>query len=119
MTTVGYGNQSPVTKGGRALVAGLGWLSIIAFGGITIYSSENWTTIIDDLFERINMSWLSRPGFAAPFWAIISFAWILQIATGAREFWSNRIPGYVVTTGDSVWFAYISTLTGTQVVHGI
>jgi hypothetical protein len=117
MTTVGYGNQSPVTMGGRALVSGFAWLSIIAFGGVTIYSSRNWTTIVDDFLYRINMSWFSRPAFAAPFWAIISCSWILLIAADARQFWAERVPGYVVTEADSMWFAYISALTGRYMVR--
>jgi hypothetical protein len=95
----------------------LAWLSIIAFGGITIYSSENWTTLIDDFVYRLNMPWLARPVFAAPFWAIISCAWILLIAGGAREFWTDRIPGYEFTEADSIWFGYITALTGMPVNH--
>jgi hypothetical protein len=113
-TIVGYGNQSPVTEGGRALVGAFGWLSIIAFGGIIIYSSANWTAIVDDLFHRVNMNWLSRPAFAAPLWGVMSALWIVRIAARARTFWSERVVDYEVTQGDSMWFAYISTLTGKQ-----
>lgn len=114
MTTVGYGNQSPVTMGGRALVGALGWLSIIAFGAITILSSNNWTAIVDDLFVyRMNkMAWVSRPAFAVPVWGLIGCGWILHIASRAQDYWSERIPGFEATTADSIWFGYITTLTG-------
>ncbi|KAG7371417.1 ion channel [Nitzschia inconspicua] len=111
MTTVGYGNQTPSTDGGRALVAALGWLSIIAFGAIIYYSTENWTAIVDDFLFRVNLNWLTHPTFAVPFWAIISCAWFVRIAASARTFWAERVPGFEFTTGDSIWFAYISTLT--------
>ena len=40
MTTVGYGNQAPVTTEGRALVAGLAWITIIMFGGISLVAGK-------------------------------------------------------------------------------
>jgi len=111
MTTVGYGNMSPSTYQGRSLVTGLGWLSIIAFGAITVYASSTWTAIVNDFFRRIRLPMMTRPLYSMIFWGCISFCWIAYIAGSARSWWAERIPGYEVTKGDSYWFAYITTLT--------
>jgi hypothetical protein len=93
------------------LVGALAWLSIIVFAGIIVVSTNNWTAIADDCFYRMNMRWLKRPIFSSVLWGVASVAWIAHIASNAREWWTERIPGYEVTKGDSYWFAYISTLT--------
>ena len=78
-------------------------------------SSDNWTALVDDFLYRINMTWLTRPAFAVPLWAVISCGWILLIARHAQDFWSERVPDFEATIADSIWFAYISTLTGTSI----
>ncbi|KAL3907566.1 MAG: hypothetical protein SGARI_003478 [Bacillariaceae sp.] len=98
-------------SGGRLLVAFLGWLSIIAFAGIIIISTANWMAIADDFFFRLKMPYLKKPLWSSILWGILSIAWIALLASKARGFWRERIPGYEVTKADSYWFAYISSLT--------
>ena len=105
------GNFTPNTTAGRLLVWCLGWLSIIAFGGIMIIAGYTYTTIADDLFTRFNVKWLQRPAYSAPLWALFSMTWIILIAYKARYFWDSRTPDFEYTTGDSYWFSYITVLT--------
>jgi hypothetical protein len=78
-----------------------------------VFSSTNWNAIIDDFLHRVNLSCLTRPVFAAPIWALLSVAWMYLISDTARDWWAERVPDYEVTYYDSLWFAYITTLTGT------
>ena len=93
------------------LVGMLGWLSIIVFAGVIVFSTGNWIAIADDFFYRTNLGWLKKPLYASMLWGILSFAWIALLASKARGFWRERIPGFEATKADSYWFAYISTLT--------
>eukprot|EP00536_Pseudo-nitzschia_multiseries_P005760 jgi/Psemu1/286002/fgenesh1_pg.112_\ len=111
MTTVGYGNFSPETKTGRILVWCLGWLSIIAFGGIMIVVGNTYTAILDDLLTRFNLQWMKRPVYSAAVWGSISVVWIVIIAGRARFFWDTNTPQFEYTLGDSYWFSYITVLT--------
>jgi hypothetical protein len=105
------GNFSPNTQAGRVLVYCLGWLSIIAFGGIMVLAGYTYTTIADDIFRRFNVKWLRRPEYSAPLWGVFSLSWIVLIAFKARRYWDTRVPAFDYTVSDSYWFSYISVLT--------
>lgn len=105
------GNFSPNTQAGYTLVYCLGWVSIIAFGILSIVAGYTYTTIADDLFRRLNMKWLHKPEYSVPLWAILSLLWINLIAWNARSYWKTRVPEYDYTVGNSYWFSYISIFT--------
>lgn len=103
--------MSPVTMAGRALVSGLGWLSVIAFGAITVLTAQTWTDVIEDVFRRTRLEFLSRPSYASVLWGLMSISWIALMSRRALDWWRERVPDYEVTVADSYWFAYITTLT--------
>jgi len=111
MTTVGYGNMSPVTLKGQALVYAFGWLSIIAFGGIMVYTANTYNAIGDDLFKRLRATWLRQPVYSMMIWAILTLLSLNLIAYEARIYWESRDPDFVFIPADSYWFSYISMLT--------
>ena len=108
---MGYGNFGPNTNGGRILIYCLGWLSIIAFGGIMLLAGYTVTTIADDLFVRFNLHWLTQPKYSTLLWGFFTGSYIVLIAYHTRQFWDSRVPDFTYTVGDSYWFSYISTLT--------
>jgi hypothetical protein len=105
------GNFSPNTQAGRVLVYCLGWLSIIAFGGIIYIAGYTYATIADDLFRRFNIKWLQRPEYSAPLWGVFGLSWICLVALKARQYWDTRVPSFDYTVSDSYWFSYITVLT--------
>ena len=84
---------------------------MIAFGVVVFYSTRNWMALADDFFYRTNLAWLQKPLYASILWGMLSVGWIAAIASKARGWWTERIPGFEFTEADSYWFAYISTLT--------
>jgi len=84
---------------------------IIAFGGIMIANANTLTALLDDLFRRTNMSWLKRPVYSTPLWAMTSFFYIILVAWYVRRYWDLHIPDEDYTPGDSYWFSYITLLT--------
>jgi hypothetical protein len=109
---IGYGNQSPVTFEGRALVYGVGWLCIVLFGGVSWLAGQVITILVDDIFTRNTpLKAFVTPFRGALFWAVISFGWMYVVAHAAYQYWTTRVPDMVVDKGDSIWFSYISTLT--------
>jgi len=112
MTTVGYGNQAPVTYEGRALIYSAGFISLIAFGAVLSTAGYVLSALVDDFVSRF---WLSRfmqkPWVGMIVWGIIWLAWSLILATDMYWWWDARLPNFGATPSDSIWFAYISTST--------
>jgi hypothetical protein len=112
MTTVGYGNQAPVSKQGRALVCWFGFFSILVFAAILSNCGRILAVVYDDIVQRMNLRILSRPIFSCLFWGIITFAWMAVLAEMAVIFWQDRLPvDDVPSELESQWFAYISLTT--------
>lgn len=116
MTTVGYGNQAPVTPEGRMLIFTAGLFSLILFGAVLGTSGYILLAIVDDLTRRIPwlgpQKWFHHPLFGALMWFIIWFSWLIIIGVDADLWWQNRLPEYhVETPRDTMWFAFISTST--------
>lgn len=111
MTTIGYGNQSPVTTGGRTLVYTLGFLSIVVFAGVLATSSSIIASIIDDFLKRINFGFLSWPWLACLIWGSFWYLWMFGIATYYQQWRKDRLEDDEFSLRDGYWFAYISTTT--------
>jgi Ion channel len=67
--------------------------------------------LADDFFRKTGLKALARPIAGALFWAGIALCWLLLIARLALDFWTKRVPYLDVDRGDSIWFAYITSLT--------
>lgn len=114
MTTVGYGNQAPISPGGRALVACFGFVTILAFGAVSAVAAQIVIVVFDDLVARWNLRILSRPSVGVVLWATVTMAWTAYAADRFYNWWNERLPEEDLPYADrwdSVWFAYITTST--------
>ena len=113
MTTIGYGNVAPVTRGGQGLVISLGFVSILSFTAIIANAGRVFLAVMDDFFLRIKLPSLTKGIWSSLFWLSAWWLWVLTIAGIATET-AKRVEG----TGDggfplhsSFWFAWISSTT--------
>ena len=129
MTTVGYGNVSPVTWEGRLMVGVLGLFTIPIWAILLYIAGKVLGIVIDDLFRRCNWRFMTRNLPSVFVWAFISTFWILMIAEffvltqnyaddpeeyrfspfGLRDRETAR--ENVIQLEDAYWFSYISVLT--------
>lgn len=71
MTTIGYGNVTPATDEGRALVYTVGFISIILFACILAKAGDVITTIVDDTMYKANCpKWSRNPLVLMLFWGV-------------------------------------------------
>lgn len=71
MTTIGYGNVTPVTDGGRALVYTVGFISMILFACILAKAGDVITTIVEDAMYSANFpKWSHEPLVLMLFWGV-------------------------------------------------
>jgi hypothetical protein len=112
MTTVGYGNQSPTSLGGRWMVYTLGFASILAFGGILASAGSVMVVIVDDLLIRCSGRHNTKLGKKTKtfVWGALWYIWMCVIAVYTRAWWKRRM-GDQVEIKDAYWFAFISTTT--------
>ncbi|KAG7345565.1 ion channel [Nitzschia inconspicua] len=111
MSTVGYGNQAPVTAQGRSLVSGLSWLCTALFGGISLVAGGVIATLSDDLFRRYHLAVLTKHSASVAFWAAATVLWLVIQATIGYAWWKDRSPEVTFTRYDSLWWSYISLTT--------
>lgn len=111
MTTIGYGNQAPVTRGGRALVYTLGFASIIVFAAVLGMASGIISAIIDDFLKRIKLRLLTLHWVGCLIWGAFWYTWMLVIAAYYHNWRRERLQDDEFELKDGYWFAYISTTT--------
>lgn len=89
-TTTKQGDQIVETANGRVMVFTIGFLSILAFGGILVTAGFVVTTIFDDALVRFRLRRLTVPWVACFFWGSLYYGWMCGIAqvcpTGAHLF---------------------------------
>jgi hypothetical protein len=100
-----------VTAEGRAMVASLGFVSILVFGGILARAGSIIRILFDDMVARCRFSILSHALVGCLFWGGISIIWTFFLGYQSFVWWDHRLEDSDVTRGESVWFAYISTTT--------
>ncbi len=110
MTTIGYGNVSPRTEGGQAMIFTFGFLCILFFGVVLAQSGTIITAIFDDWVERVHLSWLTIPSVACVFWGCLYYGWMLIIAAYTQEWKQFRLEEEF-QFGTAYWFSFISTTT--------
>jgi len=112
MTTVGFGNQTPVTFEGRLLIYIAGIASLILFAAVLGSAGYIITTIFDDFVSRLTFAkFVQHPLVGVLLWGGIWIAWASAIAYGADIWWANRLPDFDADVVDTMWFAFISTST--------
>lgn len=111
MTTVGYGNQSPITMEGRALVAGLGWLLIIAWAVNWIVAGKVVGIILDDIFRKIRLRFMTGQWVGAVFFGFLGFSWMVLMGWAGLVWWNKNIEDHDKSLSDSLWWSYISLLS--------
>lgn len=112
MTTIGYGNVAPVTKGGRAVVYTLGIISILIFTALIGQAGYICLVVVDDFLIRCRLKRLTQGILAAMLWLALFIVWMLVIA-GVAFGWSKSRQGEfgLADFADAFWFAYISVTT--------
>lgn len=111
MTTIGYGNQSPSTVEGQAMIYTLGFLSILLFALVALQSGRITALLFDDVMRKTHvLSWFSRPFLGTLLWGILYWAWLALIGSFTVDWKVSRM-GEEFSMSDAFWFAYISTTT--------
>lgn len=111
MTTIGYGNQSPSTVEGQAMIYTFGFLSILLFALVASQSGRITALLFDDVMRKTHvLSWFSRPFLGTLFWGILYWAWLALIGSYTVDWKVSRV-GEEYSMSDAYWFAYISTTT--------
>lgn len=112
-TTIGYGNTSPGTPGGRALVYILGFVSILVFTALIGKAGHVCIVITDDFFERRRLlKRLSKGITACLFWFSVLCLWLLVIAGVAISYTDKRTGGALrAALNNAFWFSFVSITT--------
>jgi hypothetical protein len=111
MTTIGFGNATARSVGGRAMVYTLGFLSILLFATITARAGKIVSSIFDEHAARFKLGWMKIPAVALMARAALYSLWLLVIAQHYQLWQHKRLDNTDVGLNDSYWFAYISTTT--------
>lgn len=110
LSTIGYGNQAPVTFTGRALVYSAGFLSILIFGVVLAISGHVVTALVDDALVRCKLAFMNKHWIACIIYGTLYYLWMVIIAMKTVN-WKSRRLGENFSSSNAYWFAYISTTT--------
>jgi hypothetical protein len=102
MTTIGWGNAAPVTDHGKMLVYVFGFISIVAFAALISTAGYVIATIVDDLFLRRGMRYMTQGLPAILFWFCALLGWMLVLALWGMNFANTRY-GTPSALKDSFW----------------
>lgn len=112
MTTIGYGNVSPESVGGRTLVFTMGFISMILFGFASTRAAYVITSILDAFLVKMRLRVLSRPWIQLLLWGIFYYVWLLLIAYVYSRWRVERLgEDAAVPFSAAYWFSFISTTT--------
>ena len=115
MTTVGYGNQSPTTRGGRLLIYLVGFVTILAFAGTLATAGYIVSELLEDAVGRFLhpkfLSKLSKKWISCLFWGCAYYVWMFAIGIATVRWKKNRLEDDEFNFSEGYWFAYISTTT--------
>ena len=109
-STIGYGNTAPVTDEGKAIVIGLGFISILGFTAVIGSAASICLLIVDDAFQRLNMHRFVDGWLASFFWLVVFAFWNMLVLVIGDVYMKNR---YEVSLRkfDIFWFSFISMTT--------
>lgn len=106
----GYGNQAPVSLGGRAMVMTLGFLSIILFGAILSTAGTVTSHLVMDVIHRIKFKALIKKWAMVVVYGILWFVWLWMLAYHFKT-WNWFRLGDEIWWKDAYWYSYITTTT--------
>ncbi|KAL7577683.1 hypothetical protein ACA910_015194 [Epithemia clementina (nom. ined.)] len=107
-TTVGYGNAPPTTYQSRDMIYTLGFIAILAFGGILATAGYILSFLFDHYAGNYGMGYLAKPWVACLIWGSVYYLWMVVIAVVTIQWKKDRL-GEQFSMKDSYWFSYIST----------
>lgn len=110
MATIGWGNSTASSAGGRAMVFILGFLSIILFGAVISWAAQICIVVFEDFCHRRKLKWLVKGVMAPLFWLCVLAFWLLVLA-GIRVLGKGSSASGNLNLADAYWFAYISITT--------
>ena len=111
MTTIGYGNTSPVTNAGRLMVYVFGFLSIILFSGVIGHAGYIILTIVDDFFFCVGLRKFTEGVKSVLFWFVMMVLWLFVSAWLYIGYVTIGEGGSFSFLTDACWFAFISVTT--------
>ena len=92
------------------MVYTVGFVSILAFGGVLAAGGYILSYLFDDFVVRYGMAFLSKPWVGCLLWGGVYYLWMLLIAQ-YTILWKKRRLDEDFDLRDAYWFAYISTTT--------
>jgi Ion channel len=120
MTTIGYGNNSPESVGGRAMVYTLGFLALILFGAVSSRAAFVITSLLDDFLIRTKLRRWVCPKADALLWGSAYFLYLVPLGAYYIAWQSQRLgPLGVTGLSNGYWFGYVSMTTARAEDRGI
>lgn len=108
--SIGYGNQSPSTSLGRALIISFGFIGMLLFGLILARAGRVVSAILDDFLGRVHPALITRPWVSFLFWAGAYWGWmVVQAELYVR--WKQGRHGEPFGFEDAFWFAFLTSTT--------
>lgn len=111
LSTVGYGNQAPATRVGKALVYTAGFISILAFAGILATAGYIASAVWDDMLVRLKLRFFAKDWVSCIIWGCFYYIWMVVIAASTKAWKITRMGETDFTMSDGYWFSYISSTT--------